>query len=582
MQGTETQYEDRKTLLVPVDAAWDILTCQAGARLWLADDTHPGVRIGAEFPIRDGHPAEITGFRRRSSIDLSFPSGRRVVISFRHVDERKCELAVCDDGGDGQAADALSGSWSALLHAAGFVVEQTKENRRGRQAVVMIHGTGARRPMSTIRSFTYALLGDDDRPWSKPDQMSAIYELRRYQLKRAKYRPRTDLFELYWADEVPGTQVGQVLSWLRSILFRRPGTVDRPLRPLAYLSWFTLILAGASLVALLLTIGIDGFGHLVNAASALAQIAWISTGLSVVSAAVSGLLISTLGNAARYLDATPDNIDVRQTIRQRGLDLLNRLHTEGGYDRIAIVGHALGSIIGYDIIRLYWAQVHCEHGSAATVSQTALKAFKKLLDDSAASGVDVTAYRRAQRDLWREYRRHGQPWLITDLITIGSPLTHAGTLLARSPGDLEALISDLELPSCPPRGTSRDLTFRETYLVDGEIRSLEVLPHAAPFAVTRWTNIYAPVRALVAGDPVGGPLAPIFGCGIKDVPVRITPWWRGRTPLAHASYWRRKPGSAQSAAAQTLREAIDLESGHWLNDHVAEMPWPMSVGPDSA
>lgn len=578
MPDTESPVETRRKLPVPAVAAWDILTCQAGARRWLDDDAHPGIRVGAEFPVRDSPPAMITGIRSKSSIDMAFPSGGRAVVSFHHLDDRQCELTVCDYGGDGQDPEARSGAWLALLHAAAFVVEQTKENRKGRQAIVVIHGTRARRPMSTIRSFTHALLGEE-RPWSKPDQLSASYELRRYQVKRGKYRPRTDLFELYWADEVPGTQAGQVLSWLRSIMFRRPATVDRALRPIAFLSWFTLVLGCASFVALVATIGVNGFGHLVVAATALAQVAWIGTALSLASALVSALLVGTLGNAARYLDVTPDNIAVRQTIRQRGLDLLDRLHTEGGYDRIAIVGHSLGSVIGYDIIRLYWSQVHRAHASVGTVSQDALKAFKKLLDDAAG---DVVAYRRAQRDLWREYRRHGQPWLVTDLITIGSPLTHAETLLARSPADLDVLMNDLELPTCPPRGDPEGLTFRETYLVDGNIRSLEVLTHAAPFAVTRWTNIYAPVGAIIAGDAIGGPLCPVFGWGIKDADVRITPRWRGRTPLAHTSYWRRKPGTTQSAAVRAILDAIDLESGRWLDDHLAKMPWEMSVGPDPA
>ena len=581
MSAAESPVEAKRKLPVPAFAAWDILTCQAGARRWLAEEAHPGIRVGAEFPVRDSPPAVITGIRRKDSIEVSFPSGRRALISFRPVDARQCELTVCDYGGDAQGAGAMSGAWLALLNAADFVVEQAKENRKGRQAIVVIHGTRARRPMSTIRSFTHALLGNE-RPWSKPDQMSASYELRRYQVKRGKYRPRTDLFELYWADEVPGTQAGQVLSWLRSIMFRRPATVNRALRPIAYISWFTLILGCASLAALLATIGVDGFSHLVVAATALAQVAWIGTALSLASALVSALLVGTLGNAARYLDVTPDNIAVRQTIRQRGLDLLGRLHTEGGYDRIAIVGHSLGSVIGYDIIRLYWSQVNQAHGSVGTVSQNTLKVFKKLLDNAATSAPDVAAYRTAQRDLWREYRRHGQPWLVTDLITIGSPLTHAETLLARSPADLDELMNDLELPTCPPRCTAEGLTFRETYLVEGNIRSLEVLTHAAPFAVTRWTNIYAPVRAIIAGDPIGGPLVPVFGAGIKDVAVPIAPWWRGRTPLAHSSYWRRKHGTGQSAAIRVILDAIDLESGRWLDDHLAEMPWETSVGPDSA
>jgi len=37
-----------------------------------------------------------------------------------------------------------------------------------------------------------------------------------------------------------------------------------------------------------------------------------------------------------------------------------------------------------------------------------------------------------------------------------------------------------------------------------------------------------------------------------------------------------------SAAVRVILDAIDLESGRWLDDHLAGMPWEMSVGPDSA
>lgn len=574
-------YEDTQRLEVPVNAAWDILTGRCGARRWLDDDTHPGITVGASFPVPDNRPAEITGIRRRKSIELSFQSGRRAVIEFRYSGERQCELAVRDDGGDGRDVAALRDSWSAVLRAACYLADQVRASRSGRQAIVVIHSVGSQRPLSTVRSLTHALVGDAKR-WNKPDQMSDSYELRRFQLTRGEDRPRTDLFELYWADEIPGTQVGQVLSWLRSIMFRRPSTVSGALRPIAYLCWATLVLAAAAVLALLLTIGIDGIGRLWTAESDLAQVAWISTGLSLLSATASSLLIGTLGNAARYLDVTPGNLAVRQSIRQHGVDLLRRLHAEGGYDRIVIVGHSLGSVIGYDIIRLYWSQVHQEHGSTGTASQPALEAYQRLLTTAAASGLDVAKHRQAQLDLWREYRRHGHPWLVTDLITIGSPLTHAGTLLARSPADLDTLISDLELPTCPPHYDPKELAFADSYFADGNIRWLQVLPHAAPFAVTRWTNIYAPVRGIVAGDPIGGALAPVFGNGIKDISVRLAPWWRANSPLAHTSYWRRAPGTAPSAAVRALLEAIDLESGRWLEEHLTDMPWEMSVGEDRA
>lgn len=50
-------------------------------------------------------------------------------------------------------------------------------------------------------------------------------------------------------------------------------------------------------------------------------------------------------------------------------------------------------------------------------------------------------------------------------------------------------MTDLELPTCPPHGTADDLTLRETFLTGGNIRSIQMLTQAAPFAVTRWTNI---------------------------------------------------------------------------------------------
>jgi hypothetical protein len=573
----ENPYETKAKLSVPAEDAWAILASPAGARLWLGDSSHPGVRTGAAFPLPDSVPAQIGAVSREKSFELSFPSGRRAVMEFADLGGDQCTVSVRDYGGDGRDTMALSDSWSAVLTAAVFVVNQAKANRNdGRQAIIVIHGVGSQRPLSTIKSFTHALIGDATR-WSKPDQISDSYELRRYQLPREHYRPRTDLFELYWADEVPGTKVGQVLSWLRSIMLRRPKMVSAELRPIAYLTWGTLILLALSVVAIALTLGISGIGHLVTAATGLAKLAWVGTALSLAGALVSAILIGPLGDAARYLDAAPDNIAVRQSIRQHGVDLLRRLHEEGGYDRIAIVGHSLGSVIGYDIIRLYWSRVHTSHGQFAAINQAALKSYRRLLAEKSASGIDLNSYRQAQRSLWREYRRHGHPWLVTDLVTVGSPLAHAGTLLARSPAELDMLMNDLELPTCPPRGEPEGLTLRDTFLVDGNIRTMEMLTHAAPFAVTRWTNIYAPASGIVFGDPIGGPLAPVFGSGVMDVPVTMSSWWRRRTPLAHTSYWRQGGKAGAGPAMQALREWVDLEAGRWMDQHLKEMPWTMSL-----
>ena len=94
MPETGPPYEDTKKLPVPVDAAWEILTCQAGARLWLSDEAHPGVRIGAAFPVRGGRAAEITAVHRRKSVELCFPSGRRAVLEFHYAGEGQSKLLI--------------------------------------------------------------------------------------------------------------------------------------------------------------------------------------------------------------------------------------------------------------------------------------------------------------------------------------------------------------------------------------------------------------------------------------------------------------------------------------------------------
>ena len=55
-----------------------------------------------------------------------------------------------------------------------------------------------------------------------------------------------------------------------------------------------------------------------------------------------------VGDAARYLSPSPSNIALRQQIRAEGLRLLRHLHRSREYARIVIVGHSLGSVIGYD------------------------------------------------------------------------------------------------------------------------------------------------------------------------------------------------------------------------------------------
>ena len=67
--------------------------------------SHPGIRIGAAFPLKDSAPAQICGICRRKSIELSFASGRRAEIEFRdsgkaceaaHEHSQECDTKSCE------------------------------------------------------------------------------------------------------------------------------------------------------------------------------------------------------------------------------------------------------------------------------------------------------------------------------------------------------------------------------------------------------------------------------------------------------------------------------------------------------
>ncbi|GAA0986195.1 hypothetical protein GCM10009555_063100 [Acrocarpospora macrocephala] len=554
--------------MIPADAVWRVLASPAGARQWLGDPWHPGLQEGALVPVRGSRPAVIDGIAPDGTLSLLFEGGRRATVEVR-PDGADTIMVVTDYGGD-----ALAVGWDGLLTAARFLADRTHARRRPRQAVVVIHGMGNQRPNATVRRLGDALAPPQEQ-FSKPDQVSRAYDLRRSQLERKRNRPRTDIYELYWAHRVPTTGWGQLTAWLRSVFLRDPRRIHPRLRPLVLLFYGVLLTALMGAGALVLVVGTQWFDGIKANTSTLTQAGGVSLLLSLLSGAVSGVLLSTFGDVARYLDDAPGNVAVRQGIRDSGVALLRRLHEGGLYDRIVVVGHSLGSVIGYDIIRLYWAEVNGLHGSPPPFKQEALDAYRRLL---AAPVTDLVGYQTAQRKLWMEYRRLGSPWLVTDFVTLGSPLSLADTLLARSPADLELHKARQELPTCPPTCDPKKLAIRVQYLADGRILTVRTLPAGAPFAVVRWTNLYFPSRFLFFGDPVGGPLAPVLGGGIKDVQVTTDSRLRRGTPLAHTSYWR-ATAEHPDAAVRALTEAVGIESGRWLNGHLAAMPWECSVPP---
>ena len=246
-----------------------------------------------------------------------------------------------------------------------------------------------------------------------------------------------------------------------------------------------------------------------------------------------------------------------------------------------MVGHSLGSILAYDLISYFWAR----HPSARIVAEgtpefEALREIETALADPAWPAEPAVAnYRAAQTKFARLLRLRPKPvgdavdtrWLITDLITLGSPLTHAEFLMAASRQDLEKRQQDREYPTSPPLRELLDPNYvdeaRRAGFPIGTPPKLLAFPfggnewqlhHASPYAAVRWTNIYDPAVLVAFGDLISGPLAPVFGPAIIDRDLRAL---RGRQSwsFTHTRYWTLPDDDAEVPVhIAELRNALDL------------------------
>jgi hypothetical protein len=293
-----------------------------------------------------------------------------------------------------------------------------------------------------------------------------------------------------------------------------------------------------------------------------------------------------VGRVVRYTSAKPDNIAARQNIRQRGLTLLENLHSSE-YERIIIVGHSLGSILAYDLISYFWAarldsRTVVEDSVEFQALQNLEKTVAELEKDPAGPerSAAIENFLAAQRVFGEALRARPKPkasepdrrWLITDLITLGSPLSYANFLIAKSEEDLRRRQKEREDPISPPIreqlvgdaiGKAKNAKFKldenKPQLLCfpfGEKKQWQ-LHHAAPFAAVRWTNIYDPAFAVFCGDVISGPVAPTFGPGVIDVSLKNL---QGRQSLrfTHTRYWAQYSKSKASPQVLALRNAIDL------------------------
>ena len=470
-----------------------------------------------------------------------------------------------DGGTDPETARAeASRRWSKALDdlesAAGTARRRSDDVR---QVVLVIHGIGEQTPGETVRNLVQAAAEAEERAAvrSKPDRISHTYELRSWTLPRSKVRPITDFFEVYWADKVRDTNISQVWAWIRRLLLRPPSSIPQSLRPVWLTVWMALALTAFVIISFLPALDVGRYAR------------WFSFLGAVVLGVISGFMVNGLGDAARYLWPHPANVAVRDRIRSAGVDLLEALHASGRYHRIIVIGHSLGSVIAHDIISEYWIATRKRHDAPISVSNKQASELVKLLETGSSRPTDDA--KGSPWSVWGEMRRNTQPWLITDLITAGSPLAHASLLLAGSKADLESMVARRELAACPPSPID-DVWYDDGYQDQlGRKRTFRYFTHNAPFAVTRWTNLYFPVRFGFFGDVIGGPLTEVFGRWIDDQPLQ---WhsdrWRGHTLLAHTLYWKIPKSTRPNAwdHIDVLRTALDLNRREDLERLAREMP----------
>lgn len=475
-----------------------------------------------------------------------------------------------------------------------------------RQAVVIVHGMGEQRPLDTLNGFISAALTPDadgqQAYYSRTEDVTGSYESRRFLAKRAtqpgpngeEIRAQTEFFEYHWAHLMQGNRVDDLWPTFRRLLLKPFWRLPGSLRLLWFLSWAT-ILAGiyAFTIGPLTDFAVTGENTLSTVLTTL-----LGSGLTVavvsylLSRVLPGWLSSSFVDVVRYLDTSPRSYEVRRKIREGMVQLLTSLHSaqlrgSPRYQRIVVVAHSLGAYIAYDGITYLWGRMHQEASSeAGSYVLPGLKdleqAASALPDNNEPAQQQVADYQAAQRNLWRGIRSQGNGWRITDLITVGTPLAFADLLYTTDRTRFNRRVERRELATCPPQNeeepknninkTARFYTYARWV---GRTKR-RVLYAAAPFAVVRWTNLWFPAHWGIFGDWFGGPLAPLFGRGIRDVPIRGNrsdsagqPRRLFRSRLvpayAHALYFRFPNDTTADSATTQLREALALDATDWAN-----------------
>jgi hypothetical protein len=452
----------------------------------------------------------------------------------------------------------------------------------GRTAVVIVHGMGEKRPMETLDGFAKAALrprsAQGEKRWdhySLPAEITGSYEARRFAQGHA------EIYEYHWSFLMTANKFAGAMPITLRLFLRRPSNVPDSLLGIWRSVWTVLLAILLAIPALFVT------GYALNTdvpvwiigliTSAVVLVFWFGLYRMVAKALVNSTTTS-LVDVARYLDTSPYSYAARRAIRGGLVDLLHALH-DGRYSRIVMVAHGVGAYISYDALTSFWAETHKLHAGPppAPVKLGSLDSLQdaadRLIADPGADGA-LDNYQDLQFALWQDLRRQGNPWRITDFVTVGAPMALADLLITR-PGLLsgfkksdgerrrelfEGLVRRGVLVRCPPRSETLPVDSNEHPPASyrwKDSEECEVLGPQCQFAVTRWTNLWFPVtRGELHGDWFGGAIRPLFGPGIRDIAVQGNKPERFKRGSAHTEYFRHPEKDDEGDMAWHLRTTL--------------------------
>jgi hypothetical protein len=486
--------------------------------------------------------------------------------------------------------------------------------RSVRQAVVVIHGMGEQLPLTTLTRFIDTALrpgADGNRVYySRPESVTGSFESRRFLAPRAtsgevESHAQTDFFEYHWADKMQGNRLDDLWPTVRRLMLQWPTRVPRGLKVLWAAFWALLVLVVWASVWGPWEGKVLGQDDVV--AAILKAIASGGAALAVLSYVVArvlpGWLTASFVDVVRYLDTSPRSYAVRREIRKGLVEMVQGLHasTTPRYDRVVLVAHSLGAFIAYDAIAYLWGLTNSR--TDHDPEDRELEGLKDLEEAASAlpeldpvthryppaSAAALESFRDAQRGLWKGIRGQQNPWLVTDFVSVGTPMYFADQLMHGKGGrSFKRRIERRELPTCPPQNeeaernnihhTPRFYSWPKSWWAGpagGRTKfTRRVLYEGAPFAVVRWTNIYFPAKLGFLGDWFGGPLVPLFGPGIKDIQLTGNTLGEPGTTLlrhrlvpaaAHSMYFSFPEDDGEGSAARSIRTALDLASTSWIH-----------------